>query len=238
MEVTASRETAWVGVDIGKTHHWVCALDDEGTTLLSVKIANDEAESGLIATVRGLADQLVWAVDIIGAPSALMLALLTQAGQTARYASGRVVAAMSSAYTGEGKTDAKDAYVIAETANSPRSDGYRSGHGPGPQSGGADRASHRSRCRPRPDDQPAPGPDDRRLSQLGEGLRLRIVQGCAGAADRLRQPASDPPHRPDSTAPTRRITAASSGKMPTTSQRRLISRWSRSRGLVDQILRQ
>jgi transposase len=42
--------------------------------------------------------------------------LLTQAGQTARYASGRVVAAMSSAYTGEGKTDAKDAYVIAETA--------------------------------------------------------------------------------------------------------------------------
>jgi transposase len=117
MEVTASRETAWVGVDIGKTHHWVCALDDEGTTLLSVKIANDEAEiGGLIATVRGLADQLVWAVDIIGAPSALMLALLTQAGQTARYASGRVVAAMSSAYTGEGKTDAKDAYVIAETA--------------------------------------------------------------------------------------------------------------------------
>ena len=28
---------------------------------------------------------------------------------------GRVVAAMSAAYTGEGKTDAKDAYVIAET---------------------------------------------------------------------------------------------------------------------------
>jgi transposase len=33
-----------------------------------------------------------------------------------RYASGRVVAAMSAAYSGEGKTDAKDAYVIAETA--------------------------------------------------------------------------------------------------------------------------
>ena len=58
----------------------------------------------------------MWAVDIIGAPSALLLALLAQAGQSVRYASGRVVAAMSAAYAGEGKTDAKDAYVIAETA--------------------------------------------------------------------------------------------------------------------------
>lgn len=42
--------------------------------------------------------------------------MLTQAGQSVHYASGRVVAAMSAAFTGEGKTDSKDAYVIAETA--------------------------------------------------------------------------------------------------------------------------
>jgi transposase len=116
MEVTGPLGTAWVGVDIGKTHHWVCALNANGTVLLSVKVANDEAELlALIAAVSRLAGQLVWAVDIIGAPSALFLALLAQAGEAVRYASGRVVAAMSSAYTGEGKTDAKDAYVIAET---------------------------------------------------------------------------------------------------------------------------
>jgi hypothetical protein len=115
--VASPQEAAWVGVDIGKTHHWVCALDADGKKLLSVKVANDEAELvELIATVRALAAQPVWAVDIIGAPSALMLALLAQAGQALRYASGRVVAAMSSAYAGEGKTDAKDAYVIADTA--------------------------------------------------------------------------------------------------------------------------
>ena len=115
--MASPQEAAWVGVDIGKTHHWVCALDADGKKLLSVKVANDEAEIvELIATVRALAAQPVWAVDIIGAPSALMLALLAQAGQTLRYASGRVVAAMSSAYAGEGKTDAKDAYVIADTA--------------------------------------------------------------------------------------------------------------------------
>ncbi|MDQ3577498.1 MAG: IS110 family transposase, partial [Actinomycetota bacterium] len=117
MRVAALRDQAWVGVDIGKTHHWVCALDADGKALLSVKIGNGEAEIlSVIATVSGLAQQLVWAVDIIGAPSALVLALLAKSGQSVRYASGRVVAAMSSAYVGEGKTDAKDAYVIAETA--------------------------------------------------------------------------------------------------------------------------
>jgi transposase len=110
-------DKAWVGIDIGKAHHWVCVLDADGAVLLSVKLANDESEIvTLITTVTGLAETLVWAVDIIGAPSALILALLARAEQSVRYASGRVVAAMSAAYVGEGKTDTKDAYVIAETA--------------------------------------------------------------------------------------------------------------------------
>ena len=111
-----SQEKAWVGVDIGKTAHWVCVVDSEGNRLLSVKVSNDEAQiTAVIATVSALAGQVEWAVDIIGAPSALLLALLDAAGQQVRYACGRVVAAMSTAFTGEGKTDMKDAYVIAET---------------------------------------------------------------------------------------------------------------------------
>ncbi|MDN5745052.1 MAG: IS110 family transposase [Nocardioidaceae bacterium] len=111
------RGMAWAGVDIGKTHHWVCAVDEKGKTLLSKKVLNDEAQiSEVIAAVSELATQRVWAIDIIGTPSALLVALLANAGEQIRYASGRVVAAMSTAYTGEGKTDAKDAYVIAETA--------------------------------------------------------------------------------------------------------------------------
>ncbi len=93
------------------------AVDTAGTTLLSVKLLNDQAEiDAVIGAVSQLADQVQWAVDIVGAPAALLLALLAQAGQQVRYASGRVVAAMSAAFTGEGKTDAKDAHVIAETA--------------------------------------------------------------------------------------------------------------------------
>lgn len=108
---------AWIGVDVGKTNHWVCAVDATGAKLLSRKVLNDEAQiAEVIAAVNELAAQQVWAIDILGTPSALLLALLAQTRQDVRYASGRVVAAMSAAYTGEGKTDAKDAFVIAETA--------------------------------------------------------------------------------------------------------------------------
>jgi transposase len=116
LQTTIPPEQLFVGVDIGKIHHWVCAVDQDGTVLLSVKVANDETEiQQVIAAFTETSVLSEWAVDIIGAPSALLLALLTQSDQTVRYASGRVVAAMSAAYTGEGKTDAKDAYVIAET---------------------------------------------------------------------------------------------------------------------------
>ena len=140
--------------------------------LLSVKVANDEAEIvALLAAVTELRRQLVWAVDIIGAPSALLLALLARAAQPVRYASGRVVAAMSAAYVGEGKTDAKDAYVIAETARLRRDlADHRRRHRPGPQPGGVDRAPGRPDRRPSADDQPTAGPDDQRVPQPGAGL--------------------------------------------------------------------
>lgn len=110
-------EQLFVGVDIGKAHHWVCAVDEHGTALLSAKVANDETEiRQVIGAIADLAAPTQWAVDIIGAPSALLLALLIESSQPVVYASGRVVAAMSAAYSGEGKTDAKDAFVIAETA--------------------------------------------------------------------------------------------------------------------------
>src|SRR5664280_187787 len=108
--------TVWAGIDVGKTHHWVEVVDATGATLLSRRVLNDQVEiDELIAAVVPLADSVQWAVDIVGAPSALLLALLAQARQQVRYASGRVVSVMSSAFTGEGKTDAKDAHVIAET---------------------------------------------------------------------------------------------------------------------------
>jgi hypothetical protein len=61
--VAAQRDIAWVGIDVGKTHHWACVVDAEAKTLLSVKVANDEAEIlAFLATAGSLAMQLIWAV--------------------------------------------------------------------------------------------------------------------------------------------------------------------------------
>ncbi|PZT72274.1 MULTISPECIES: IS110 family transposase [unclassified Streptomyces] len=107
----------WAGVDAGKGHHWAAVVDETGATLWSKKIDNDESA---ILTAMGeildLADQIRWAVDISGTSSALLLALLAAHGQKAVYVPGRTVNRMSGAYRGEAKTDARDAYVIAETA--------------------------------------------------------------------------------------------------------------------------
>lgn len=110
-------EQAWAGIDAGKAHHWAAVVDATGSTVWSKKINNEEAEIlGAIAEICGLAETVHWAVDISGTSSALLLALLAAHGQHAVYVPGRTVNRMSGAYRGEAKTDARDAYVIAETA--------------------------------------------------------------------------------------------------------------------------
>ncbi|ROR35407.1 IS110 family transposase [Kitasatospora cineracea] len=108
---------AWAGVDAGKGHHWAAVVDEAGTTLWSKKIVNDEtAILTALGEILELAEQVHWAVDISGTASALLLALLAAHGQQAVYVPGRTVNRMAGAYRGEAKTDARDAYVIAETS--------------------------------------------------------------------------------------------------------------------------
>ncbi|MGF0170194.1 IS110 family transposase [Streptomyces sp. Marseille-Q5077] len=111
------RARIWVGIDAGKGHHWAAVVDETGATLWSKKIENDEsAILTALGEILDLADEVHWAVDISSRSSALLLALLTAHGQRAVYVPGRTVNRMAGAYRGEAKTDARDAYVIAETA--------------------------------------------------------------------------------------------------------------------------
>lgn len=108
---------AWCGIDAGKGHHWAAVVDETGAILWSKKIDNDEtAILTALGEILDLADRVRWAVDISGTASALLLALLAAHGQQAVYVPGRTVNRMAGAYRGEAKTDARDAYVIAETA--------------------------------------------------------------------------------------------------------------------------
>lgn len=115
--MTPTRARAWAGVDAGKGHHWAAVVDDTGATLWSNKIDNDEAAIlTALGEILALAEDVSFAIDICGTASALLLALLAAHGISAVYVPGRTVNRMAGAYRGEAKTDAKDAYVIAETS--------------------------------------------------------------------------------------------------------------------------
>jgi transposase len=107
----------WAGVDAGKTHHHCVVIDSDGKRLLSRRVANDEPELiALIRDVTALADEAIWAVDLPDGGAALLIGLLVAADQALLYIPGRVVNRAAGGYRGEGKTDARDAAVIADQA--------------------------------------------------------------------------------------------------------------------------
>lgn len=108
----------WVGVDVGKEHHWACVLDAEGRRLLSRRVANDEADLlALLGEMTRLgADQAQWAVDLTTVEAALPLTVLWEHGQSVSYLPGKAVSRAAAGYRSEGRTDAKDARVIADQA--------------------------------------------------------------------------------------------------------------------------
>jgi transposase len=110
-------ERVWAGVDIGKEHHHVVVIDADGARMLSRRVINDETVLlELIGQVTGLADEVRWAVDVSTGGAALLLALLVAHGQQVFYLSGNQVNRAADGYRGEGKTDAKDAAIIADQA--------------------------------------------------------------------------------------------------------------------------
>ncbi|MFF4398880.1 IS110 family transposase [Streptomyces sp. NPDC001480] len=105
----------WAGIDAGKTHHHCVAIDDSGRRLLSRRIANDEPELlQLLADVLALGDNVTWGVDLADGGAALAITILLNHDQPVHYISGRAIHRASETYRGEGKTDAKDAAVIAD----------------------------------------------------------------------------------------------------------------------------
>jgi transposase len=112
-------DKVWAGIDVGKEVHWAHVLDASGAQLLSRKVENNEADLlELIDEVLVLAGQgqTVWAVDQPGGSAALLLALLWERDQRVLYLPGLAVDRVRDAYPGESKTDAPDAYLIADQA--------------------------------------------------------------------------------------------------------------------------
>jgi transposase len=111
------RRQVWVGIDVGKTSHDACAIDETGKVVWNQKVPNEQhAIEQLVARARKDAEQVRWAIDLTSPMALMLITVLLCAGQSVVYVPGRTVNTMTHAFRGEGKTDAKDARVIAETA--------------------------------------------------------------------------------------------------------------------------
>lgn len=110
-------EHIWVGIDVGKRSHHACAVDSSGKVRWSKAIRNDQQDlEELVDHASTAARNITWAIDVTSPIASLLITVLTLAGQRLLYIPGRVVHSMTHAFPGEGKTDAKDARVIAQTA--------------------------------------------------------------------------------------------------------------------------
>ena len=109
----------WVGIDSGKSAHHCVVIDQTGAVLLSKRVENDEnALLELIATVTEISDghEVCWATDLNAGGAALVIELLAAHAQQLLYIPGRIVHHAAATYRGDGKTDAKDARIIADQA--------------------------------------------------------------------------------------------------------------------------
>jgi transposase len=109
----------WAGIDAGKREHHCVVIDEAGKKLLSERVENDESVLlELIASVVDLADgePVTWATDLNAGGAALLISLLTAHDQQLLYIPGRIIHHASATYRGDGKTDAKDAAIIADQA--------------------------------------------------------------------------------------------------------------------------
>lgn len=104
------------GVDVGKSEHHACALDPGGKRVYDRALPNDEA--ALISVLSGLAERgrVLVVVDQPAAIGALVIAAARSLGIDVGYLPGLAMRRIADLYPGEGKTDARDAFVIADAA--------------------------------------------------------------------------------------------------------------------------
>lgn len=104
------------GVDVGKSDHHACALDPAGKRLYDKALPNDEG--ALLAVLGRLTEhgRVLVVVDQPAAIGALTIAAARSLGIDVGYLPGLAMRRIADLYPGEGKTDERDAFIIADAA--------------------------------------------------------------------------------------------------------------------------
>lgn len=106
----------YCGIDVGKSVHHAIALTADGRRVLSRDLPQDEAM--LRALFRELAEHgsVLMVVDQPRNIGALSIAVARDSGIDVAYLPGLRMRRIASLYPGQAKTDARDAFIIADAA--------------------------------------------------------------------------------------------------------------------------
>ena len=104
------------GLDVGKSVHHACALDEAGQRLHDKALPNDEAALVEVFTQLSTHGRVLVIVDQPASIGALAVAVARAAGIEVAYLPGLAMRRIADLHPGQGKTDARDAYVIADAA--------------------------------------------------------------------------------------------------------------------------
>jgi Transposase len=104
------------GVDVARETHHAVAVDRSGRSLADRALPNDEAALRKLFTELAEHGRLLVVVDQPASIGALAIAVARSMGVQVGYLPGLAMRRIADLYPGEGKTDARDAFVIADAA--------------------------------------------------------------------------------------------------------------------------
>ena len=104
------------GLDVGKSAHHACALDPAGQRLHDKPLPNDEAALTEVFERLAAHGRVLVIVDQPASIGALAVAVARSLGIEVAYLPGLAMRRIADLHPGQGKTDARDAYVIADAA--------------------------------------------------------------------------------------------------------------------------
>ena len=104
------------GLDVGKGEHHACALDADGARLHDAGLPNDEAALRAVFSELAGHGRLLVVVDQPSSIGALAIAVARSMGIDIAYLPGLAMRRLADLHPGQAKTDARDAYVIADAA--------------------------------------------------------------------------------------------------------------------------
>ncbi len=106
----------FLGLDVGKEGHHAVALDRDGRRLHDAALVNSEAKLRQVLDKLARHGQVLVVVDQPSSIGALPVAVARACGHQVAYLPGLAMRRLADLHPGAAKTDARDAYVIADAA--------------------------------------------------------------------------------------------------------------------------